>query len=74
MLSSKPTLPIDCLLSILVIPACISKKIHDKLYSVRVGKSYRALGLLVDTDLIIWIWIGSHAEYDKFIKQLVGRL
>ncbi len=22
-------------------------------------------------DLIIWTWIGSHAEYDKLIKRLI---
>jgi hypothetical protein len=35
------------------------------LYSVRIGISYRALGLREEEDLIVWIWIGSHAAYDK---------
>ncbi len=53
-------------------PSLHFKKLHDKLYSARVGLSYRALGVMENPDLIIWIWIGSHAEYDKLIKQLIG--
>jgi mRNA-degrading endonuclease RelE of RelBE toxin-antitoxin system len=39
----------------------------DKLWSVRVGKQYRALGL-DDPKGIIWFWIGTHADYDKLIS------
>jgi hypothetical protein len=42
---------------------------HEALYSVRVGVGWRALGLL-EGDTIYWYWIGSHAEYDKLLKQL----
>jgi hypothetical protein len=35
-----------------------------KLYSVRVGLYYRALGL-PRTDGVHWFWIGTHGEYDK---------
>jgi hypothetical protein len=31
--------------------------------------SYRALGNREADDLIVWFWIGSHAEYD----ELTGR-
>lgn len=34
------------------------------LWSVRVGKNFRALGLN-KKEGIIWFWIGSHADYDK---------
>jgi len=37
-----------------------------KIWSVRVGDRYRALGHDVP-DGIQWFWIGSHAEYDKLI-------
>jgi hypothetical protein len=37
------------------------------MYSIRVGKGWRALGLL-DGDTITWFWIGSHAEYDRLIR------
>ena len=36
------------------------------LYSVRVGRGWRALGRL-DGETMIWFWIGSHAEYDDLI-------
>lgn len=33
-------------------------------YSVRVGKGYRAVGVRKG-DSILWYWIGSHVDYDK---------
>jgi hypothetical protein len=33
-------------------------------YTVRVGDHYRALGKLRG-DIMTWVWIGSHAEYDR---------
>jgi hypothetical protein len=39
-------------------------------YSVRVGAGYRAIGYRKSNDLIVWVWIGTHAEYDKFLSQL----
>ncbi len=52
-------------------PGLHFKRIHSReaLYSVRVGIAWRALGLL-EQDTLYWFWIGSHAEYDKLIKQL----
>ena len=38
-----------------------------KIWSVRVGDRYRALGHDVP-DGIQWFWIGSHAEYDKLLR------
>lgn len=46
-------------------PSLHFKKI-GRLWSVRVGAHYRALGL-DKGDLIVWFWIGSHAEYDKLL-------
>jgi hypothetical protein len=40
---------------------------QDPIYSVRVGRKYRALGWL-EGDTIIWFWIGGHAEYDSRLK------
>jgi hypothetical protein len=37
------------------------------IYSVRVGLSYRALGLL-DGETVTWYWIGPHAEYDRLLR------
>lgn len=39
-----------------------------KVWSARIGIGYRALAVQVP-DGFLWVWIGSHAEYDK----LVGR-
>jgi hypothetical protein len=38
-----------------------------KLWSVRVGKHHRALGL-EKREGIVWFWIGPHAEYDKLLS------
>ena len=37
-------------------------------WSVRVGISWRALGVRTD-DEIVWFWIGSHAQYDRLLRQ-----
>lgn len=37
-------------------------------YSARVGMHYRVIGLR-NGETITWIWIGSHAEYDRFKKS-----
>ena len=47
-------------------PSLRFKKI-GKLWSVRVGIYYRALGIEED---IVWFWIGSHADYDKLLNKL----
>jgi hypothetical protein len=39
---------------------------NGKFFSVRVGISYRALGIPTDEG-VHWFWIGTHAEYDKLI-------
>lgn len=38
-------------------------------YSVRVGITYRALGLLHE-DTVTWFWIGHHDEYERLLKHL----
>jgi len=38
----------------------------EPLYSVRIGRNWRALGLL-EQGSITWIWIGSHADYDHLL-------
>jgi len=39
------------------------------MYSVRIGIHWRALGLRTD-DGMLWVWIGSHAEYDRLTRQI----
>ncbi len=47
------------------------KQIHDTqpIYSVRISLNWRALGIKQD-NVVIWFWIGSHAEYDKLIQSI----
>ena len=46
-------------------PSLHFKKI-GKLWSVRVGAHYRALAVEAEHG-IYWIWIGTHAEYDRIV-------
>lgn len=46
-------------------PSLRFKRIGDY-WSVRVGRSYRALATEVE-DGLLWGWIGSHAEYDRIL-------
>jgi len=52
-------------------PGLHFKRIHTSklVYSIRITKSYRALGVVMDEE-IVWFWIGSHSEYDKLIKTI----
>lgn len=38
------------------------------LHSVRVGLRYRAIGIR-DADAELWIWVGSHADYNREIRR-----
>jgi len=51
-------------------PSLQFKKIHarEPIYSVRVTLGYRALAL-VENDDVTWFWIGSHADYDRLLKD-----
>ena len=43
---------------------------HTKpIYSVRVGRGYRAVGIR-DANEVIWFWIGLHAAYDQLLARL----
>jgi hypothetical protein len=52
-------------------PSLHFKRIHSRepIYSARVSLSWRVLGLR-DNDTMYWFWIGSHADYDRLLKQL----
>jgi len=47
-------------------PSLHLKKI-DKLWSVRVGMTHRALAVK-DGEDFIWVWFGTHDDYEKMIK------
>ena len=50
----------------------LTKKLNTRqpAYSVRVGIGWRAVGVMKDSETIVWFWIGSHSNYDKLLKQL----
>lgn len=50
-------------------PGLFFKRVKENqpIYSVRIGLTYRALGLLKG-DTVTWFWIGKHDEYDELIK------
>jgi hypothetical protein len=48
-------------------PSLHFKKI-SALWSVRVGLEYRALAT-EEADGYSWFWIGTHAEYDRLLRQ-----
>jgi hypothetical protein len=41
----------------------------EAIYSVRIGLGYRAVGVMTGEE-IVWFWIGSHAAFDKLVKDL----
>jgi len=41
----------------------------EPIYSVRIGRGHRALGLL-EGDTIYWYFIGNHDEYERELKGL----
>lgn len=45
------------------------KPVFGNVWSVRVNREYRALARRT-RDLIVWFWIGSHADYDQLIRRL----
>jgi len=47
-------------------PSLHFKKV-GKVWSVRIGLHYRAIATPIK-DGFLWVWIGSHAEYDKLIS------
>ena len=47
-------------------PSLNFKPVGGGVWSVRIGRSYRALGHAEDGE-ISWVWIGHHSEYDRLI-------
>lgn len=48
-------------------PSLHFKKV-GKYWSVRAGRGHRAVGIEVERG-ILWFWIGTHAEYERLIKN-----
>jgi hypothetical protein len=52
-------------------PSLQFKKVHASLpiYSARISSDYRAVGALTG-GMIVWFFIGSHADYDRLLQHL----
>ena len=52
-------------------PSLHFKLVHATLpiYSARVSRGHRAVGVL-SGDVIVWFFIGSHAEYEQLLRRL----
>jgi hypothetical protein len=53
-------------------PSLEFKEVNQKerIWSVRVGIGWRALGKIKNEEVIVWFWIGSHGEYDKLLRKM----
>ena len=40
-----------------------------RFWSVRVGLRHRALAVQASADELLWVWIGTHAQYDQLLKK-----
>jgi hypothetical protein len=40
-----------------------------RFWSVRVGLRRRALAVEASSDVLLWVWIGTHAQYDQLLKR-----
>jgi len=49
-------------------PSLHLKKV-SRYWSARVGMKYRAVAVEIEESLL-WIWIGTHAEYNKLLKRI----
>jgi hypothetical protein len=52
-------------------PSLAFKKVHptEPVYSARVSLDHRAVGIR-DGDAVVWIWIGAHDAYERFIRNV----
>ena len=53
-------------------PGLNFKRVHgtNRFVSARVGRSYRAVGILVEANEVVWFWIGPHEQYEKLLYML----
>jgi hypothetical protein len=53
-------------------PSLHFKRVHESepVFSARVGRSYRVVGLREEADLIVWFWIGPHEKYETLLANL----
>ena len=44
------------------------KPLFANVWSVRINQTYRAMGRKQGS-LVVWFWIGTHANYDQLLKR-----
>lgn len=49
-------------------PSLHLKKV-GRFWSVRVGLRHRALAVEAGDDLLLWVWIGTHGQYDQLLQR-----
>ena len=49
-------------------PSLHFKRIREDLWSVHVGRSYRALATCDENGDFLWFWIGPHGAYERLIS------
>ena len=49
-------------------PSLHFKELRPGLWSLRISRGYRALAWREDQEYL-WFWIGTHAEYDRIIRE-----
>ena len=71
MFAAAPVKPTAASWTIRTTQASRFKRVHATapVYAARVGLGYRALAVL-DDDVTVWFWIGTHAEYDQLLRTL----
>ena len=50
-------------------PSMQSKPIAGNVWSVRIADHYHAIAQKHDV-LVVWFWIGTHEEHNKFVRQV----
>ena len=47
------------------------RRVHQTkpIYSARVGRSYRVVGLIEENNVIVWFWIGPHEQYETLLAN-----
>ena len=55
-------------------PSLRFKRVKESqpIYSVRISRGYRALGLFKN-GVITWFWIGTHDQYARLIGRATGK-
>ena len=52
-------------------PGLNFKHVHGsaRIVFVRVGRNYRAVGVLEGSDEVVWFWIGPHEQYESVLSR-----